>query len=321
MKVEQIYTKCLSQGSYYIESNNEVAIIDPIREIDTYIEKAKKNKSKIKYIFETHIHADFISGHLNLAKKTNAKIIYGPKSETKFEKTIAKDYQEFKIGNVTIVAIHTPGHTIESTTYLLRDTNGTDHAIFTGDTLFLGDVGRPDLSQNSDMDNRDLASMLYDSLRNKIMILNDDVVVYPGHGQGTSCGKDLSSETIGRLGDQKKTNYALRENMSKDQFVNEVLDGLLDPPKYFPSNVSINKEGYVESEDVLNKNLNAFNPSEVEKLIKKDFTILDVRSADEFAKSHIPGSIFIGLDGRFAPWVGEILEDVSNKIIAYCSYG
>ena len=321
MKVEQIYTKCLSQGSYYIESNNEVAIIDPIREIDTYIEKAKKNKSKIKYIFETHIHADFISGHLNLAKKTNAKIIYGPKSETKFEKTIAKDYQEFKIGNVTIVAIHTPGHTIESTTYLLRDTNGTDHAIFTGDTLFLGDVGRPDLSQNSDLDNRDLASMLYDSLRNKIMILNDDVVVYPGHGQGTSCGKDLSSETIGRLGDQKKTNYALRENMSKDQFVNEVLEGLLDPQKYFPSNVSINKEGYVESEDVLNKNLNAFKPSEVEKLINKDVTILDVRSADEFAKSHIPGSIFIGLDGRFAPWVGEILEDVSKKLLLIVPVG
>ena len=321
MKVEQIYTKCLSQGSYYIESNNEVAIIDPIREIDTYIERAKKNKSKIKYIFETHIHADFISGHLNLAKKTNAEIVYGPKSETKFDKTVAKDYQEFKVGDVTIVAIHTPGHTIESTTYLLRDTSGTDHAIFTGDTLFLGDVGRPDLSQNSDMDNRDLASMLYDSLRNKIMILNDDVVVYPGHGQGTSCGKDLSSETIGRLGDQKKTNYALRENMSKDQFVNEVLDGLLDPPKYFPSNVSINKEGYVESEDVLNKNLNAFKPSEVEKLINNDVTILDVRSADEFAKSHIPGSIFIGLDGRFAPWVGEILEDVSKKLLLIVPMG
>ena len=316
MKVEQIYTKCLSQGSYYIESNNEVAIIDPIREIDTYIEKAKKNKSKIKYIFETHIHADFISGHLNLAKKTNAKIIYGPKSETNFEKTIAKDYQEFKIGNVTIVAIHTPGHTIESTTYLLRDTNGTDHAIFTGDTLFLGDVGRPDLSQNSDMDNRDLASMLYDSLRNKIMILNDDVVVYPGHGQGTSCGKDLSSETIGKLGDQKKTNYALRENMTKEEFIGEVLNGLLEPPKYFPSNVNINKEGYDESEQIIDKNLNALEPNEIEKkLINEDIIILDVRGADEFANSHIPGSIFIGLDGRFAPWVGEILEDVFKQMI------
>jgi hydroxyacylglutathione hydrolase len=316
MKVEQIYTKCLSQGSYYIESNNEVAIIDPIREIDTYVEKAKNSGSKIKYIFETHIHADFISGHLNLAKKTGAEIIYGPKSETKFDKTTAKDYEEFKIGDITIVAIHTPGHTIESTTYLLKDTNDTDHAIFTGDTLFLGDVGRPDLSQSSDMGNKDLASMLYDSLRNKIMILNDDVIVYPGHGEGTSCGKDLSSETIGKLGDQKKTNYALRENMTKEEFIDEVLNDLLEPPKYFPSNVNINKEGYDESEQIIDKNLNALEPNEIEKkLINEDITILDVRGADEFANSHIPGSIFIGLDGRFAPWVGEILEDVSKQII------
>ena len=320
MKVEQIYTKCLSQGSYYIESDNEVAIIDPIREIDTYIEKAKKNKSKIKYIFETHIHADFISGHLNLAKKTNAEIIYGPKSETKFEKRIAKDYEEFKIGNVTIVAIHTPGHTIESTTYLLRDTNGTDHAIFTGDTLFLGDVGRPDLSQNSDMDNRDLASMLYDSLRNKIMILNDDVVVYPGHGQGTSCGKDLSSETIGRLGDQKKTNYALRDKMTKDEFVKEVLNGLLDPPKYFPSNVELNKNGYLESQIILKESLNAFDANKVEELIK-DIILLDVRNESDFSESHIPNSIFIGLDGRFAPWVGELLEDIEKPIILLAPEG
>ena len=267
MKVEQIYTKCLSQGSYYIESNNEVAIIDPIREIDTYVEKAKNSGSKIKYIFETHIHADFISGHLNLAKKTGAKIIYGPKSETKFDKTIAKDYEEFKIGDITIVAIHTPGHTIESTTYLLKDTNDNDHAIFTGDTLFLGDVGRPDLSQSSNMDNKDLASMLYDSLRNKIMTLNDDVIVYPGHGEGTSCGKNLSSETIGKLGDQKKTNYALRENMTKEEFIGEVLNGLLEPPKYFPSNVNINKEGYDESEQIIDKNLNALEPNEIEKKI------------------------------------------------------
>lgn len=320
MKVEQIYTKCLSQGSYYIESNNEVAIIDPIREIDTYIEKAKKNNSKIKYIFETHIHADFISGHLNLAKKTNAEIIYGPKSETKFDKTTAKDYEEFKIGNITIVAIHTPGHTIESTTYLLRDANGTDHAIFTGDTLFLGDVGRPDLSQNSDMNNRDLASMLYDSLRNKIMILNDDVVVYPGHGQGTSCGKDLSSETIGRLGDQKKTNYALRDKMTKEEFIKEVLHGLLDPPKYFPSNVELNKNGYLESQIILKESLNAFDANKVEELIK-DIILLDVRNENDFSESHIPGSIFIGLDGRFAPWVGELLEDIEKPIILLAPEG
>ena len=320
MKVEQIYTKCLSQGSYYIESNNEAAIIDPIREIDTYIEKAKKNKSKIKYIFETHIHADFISGHLNLAKKTNAEIIYGPKSETKFKKTIAKDYEEFKIGNVTIVAIHTPGHTIESTTYLLRDTNGADHAIFTGDTLFLGDVGRPDLSQNSDMNNKDLASMLYDSLRNKIMILNDDVIVYPGHGQGTSCGKDLSSETIGRLGDQKKTNYALRDKMTKEEFVKEVLNGLIDPPKYFPSNVELNKNGYQESQIILKESLNAFDANKVEELIK-DIILLDVRNENDFSESHIPNSIFIGLDGRFAPWVGELLEDIEKPIILLAPEG
>ena len=320
MKVDQIYTKCLSQGSYYIECNKEVAIIDPIREIETYIEKAKKSGAKIKYIFETHIHADFISGHLNLAKKTGAKIIYGPKSETTFNKTIASDYEKFKLGNSTIVAIHTPGHTIESTTYLLKDNNGKDHAIFTGDTLFLGDVGRPDLSQISDLDNKDLASMLYDSLRKKIMILNDDVVVYPGHGQGTSCGKDLSSETIGTLGDQKKTNYALRDKMTKEEFVKEVLDGLLDPPKYFPSNVELNKNGYQESQIILKKSLNAFDANKVEELIK-DLILLDVRNENDFSESHIPGSIFIGLDGRFAPWVGELLEDIKKPIILLAPEG
>ena len=320
MKVEQIYTKCLSQGSYYIECNKEVAIIDPIREVETYVEKAKKSGSKIKYIFETHIHADFISGHLNLAKKTDAKIIYGPKSETTFNKTIASDYEKFKLGNSIIVAIHTPGHTIESTTYLLKDTNGKDHAIFTGDTLFLGDVGRPDLSQISDLDNKDLASMLYDSLRNKIMILNDDVIVYPGHGQGTSCGKDLSSETIGTLGDQKKTNYALRDKMTKEEFVKEVLNGLLDPPKYFPSNVELNKNGYLESQIILKESLNALDANKVEELIK-EVILLDVRNENDFAESHIPGSIFIGLDGRFAPWVGELLEDIKKPIILLAPKG
>ena len=320
MKVEQIYTKCLSQGSYYIECNREVAIIDPIREIEAYVEKAKKSGSKIKYIFETHIHADFISGHINLAKKTGAEIIYGPKSETTFNKTIASDYEKFKLGNSTIVAIHTPGHTIESTTYLLKDTNEKDHAIFTGDTLFHGDVGRPDLSQISDLDNKDLASMLYDSLRNKIMILNDDVIVYPGHGQGTSCGKDLSSETIGTLGDQKKTNYALRDKMTKEEFVKEVLSGLLDPPKYFPSNVELNKSGYLESQTILKESLNALEANKVEELIK-DVIFLDVRNEYDFAESHIPGSIFIGLDGRFAPWVGELLEDIKKPIILLAPEG
>ena len=321
MKVEQIYTKCLSQGSYYIESNNEVAIIDPLREADIYISKAKTSNSKIKFIFETHIHADFISGHLNLAKKSGADIVYGPKTQTSFENIVAKDYQEFKIGDITIVAIHTPGHTIESTTYLLKDSSGKDHAIFTGDTLFLGDVGRPDLSQNSSMSNRDLASMLFDSLRNKIMTLSDDVIIYPGHGEGSSCGKDLSSETIGTLGDQKRTNYALRENMTKDEFIKEVLDGLLDPPKYFPDNVMLNKEGYDESDEIINRSFNSLTANEVDNMLKEKLTILDVRSVEDFSSSHIPGSIFIGLDGRFAPWVGEILEDVSKKLILIAPEG
>ena len=321
MKVEQIYTKCLSQGSYYIESNNEVAIIDPLREADIYISKAKASNSKIKYIFETHIHADFISGHLNLAKKSGAEIVYGPKTETNFENIIAKDYQEFKIGDITVVAIHTPGHTVESTTYLLKDSSGKDHAIFTGDTLFLGDVGRPDLSQNSVMSNRDLASMLFDSLRNKIMTLNDDVIIYPGHGEGSSCGKDLSSETIGTLGDQKKTNYALRENMTKDEFIREVLEGLLDPPKYFPDNVMLNKKGYDESDEIIDRSLKPLTAKEVDSRLKEKTTILDVRSVEDFSSSHIPGSIFIGLDGRFAPWVGEIFEDVSKKLILVAPKG
>ena len=321
MKVEQLYTKCLAEAAYYIESNGEVAIIDPLRETEPYIEMAKHDGAKIKYIFETHIHADFISGHLNLAKKSGAVIVYGPKAETSFENIVAKEFQEFKIGDITIVAIHTPGHTIESTTYLLKDSSGKDHAIFTGDTLFLGDVGRPDLSQNSSMSNRDLASMLFDSLRNKIMTLSDDVIVYPGHGEGSSCGKDLSSETIGKLGDQKRTNYALRENMTKDEFIREVLDGLLDPPKYFPDNVMLNKEGYDESDEIINRSFNSLTFKEVNNMIKEKITILDVRSVDDFSSSHIPGSIFIGLDGRFAPWVGEILEDVSKKLILIAPKG
>jgi len=316
MIVEQIYTSCLSQGSYYIESNDEVAIIDPIREIDSYLEKANKRGSKIKYIFETHLHADFISGHITLAKKTGADIVYGPNTETSFNKLSAKDGQEFKIGDLTIIALHTPGHTLESTTYLLKDETGNDHAIFTGDTLFIGDVGRPDLSQNAKVDTKHLAGLLYDSLRNKIMPLDDKVIIYPGHGEGSSCGKSLSSETVGTLGDQKKTNYALRENMTKSEFIDEVLEGLDLPPKYFPLNVSMNKNGYDDSKEVLEKNLNPLDPDEFEDLIeKRNAIILDVRHQDDFAKAHIPNSIFIGLDGRFAPWVGEILEDINTPIL------
>ena len=316
MIVEQIYTSCLSQGSYYIESNNEVAIIDPIREIDSYLEKSNKRGSKIKYIFETHLHADFISGHITLAKKTGADIVYGPNAETSFNKLSAKDGQEFKIGDLTIIALHTPGHSLESTTYLLKDETGNDHAIFTGDTLFLGDVGRPDLSQNTKVDTKLLAGLLYDSLRNKIMPLDDEIIIYPGHGEGSSCGKTLSSETIGTLGNQKKTNYALRENMTKSEFINEVLDGLDIPPKYFPFNVSMNKNGYDDSKEVLQKNLNPLDPDKFEDLIsKRDVIVLDVRHQDDFAKAHIPNSIFIGLEGRFAPWVGEILEDINTPIL------
>ena len=316
MIVEQIYTSCLSQGSYYIESNDEVAIIDPIREIDSYLEKANKRGSKIKYIFETHLHADFISGHITLAKKTGADIVYGPNTETSFNKLSAKDGQEFKIGDLTIIALHTPGHTLESTTYLLKDETGNDHAIFTGDTLFIGDVGRPDLSQNTKVDTKLLAGLLYDSLRNKIMTLDDEIIIYPGHGEGSSCGKNLSSETIGTLGNQKKTNYALRENMTKSEFIDEVLDGLDKPPKYFPFNVSMNKNGYDDSKEVLQKNLNPLDPDKFEDLISKRYVIvLDVRHQDDFAKAHIPNSIFIGLDGRFAPWVGEILEDINTPIL------
>ena len=316
MIVEQIYTSCLSQGSYYIESNDEVAIIDPLREIDSYLEKANKRGSKIKYIFETHLHADFISGHITLAKKTGADIVYGPNTETSFNKLSAKDGQEFKIGDLTIIALHTPGHTLESTTYLLKDETGNDHAIFTGDTLFIGDVGRPDLSQNTNVDTKLLAGLLYDSLRNKIMTLDDEIIIYPGHGEGSSCGKNLSSETIGTLGNQKKTNYALRENMTKSEFIDEVLDGLDKPPKYFPFNVSMNKNGYDDSKEVLQKNLNPLDPDKFEDLIsKRDVIVLDVRHQDDFAKAHIPNSIFIGLDGRFAPWVGEILEDINTPIL------
>ncbi len=316
MIVEQIYTSCLSQGSYYIESNDEVAIIDPIREIDSYLEKANKRGSKIKYIFETHLHADFISGHITLAKKTGADIVYGPNTETSFNKLSAKDGQEFKIGDLTIIALHTPGHTLESTTYLLKDETGNDYAIFTGDTLFIGDVGRPDLSQNTDVDTKLFAGLLYDSLRNKIMTLDDEIIIYPGHGEGSSCGKSLSSETVGTLGNQKKTNYALRENMTKSEFIDEVLEGLDLPPKYFPFNVSMNKNGYDDSKEVLQKNLNPLDPDEFEDLISKRYVIvLDVRHQDDFAKAHIPNSIFIGLDGRFAPWVGEILEDINTPIL------
>ena len=316
MIIEQIYTGCLAQGAYYIESNGEVAIIDPLREVQDYLDRAAKKNAKIKYIFETHFHADFVSGHVTLAEKTGGKIVFGPNAKTKFDSHIAKDGEVFKLGNITITVLHTPGHTMESTTYLLKDENGKDHAIFTGDTLFLGDVGRPDLAQKSDVTQDDLAAILFDSLRNKIMTLADDVVVYPAHGAGSACGKNLSKETIGTLGEQKATNYALRLDMTKEEFVKEVTAGLLPPPAYFPLNVMLNKEGYQSIDDVIETGTRALSVKDFELIANEtDALILDVRHQSKFIKGFIPQSIFIGLGGTFAPWVGALVKDIKQPIL------
>ena len=317
MIIEQIYTGCLSQGTYYIESNGEAAIIDPLREVGSYIDKAKKNKATIKYIFETHFHADFVSGHVTLAKETGATIVYGPLAKTGFDSLIAKDQQEFKIGELTLTVLHTPGHTMESTTYLLSDVSKKDIAIFSGDTLFLGDVGRPDLAQKAaDMTQEDLAGILYDSLRKKIMPLADDLLVYPAHGAGSACGKNLSKETVGTLGEQKRTNYALRADMTKAEFIKEVTDGLLPPPQYFPLNVKMNKEGYEDIESVIESGTRPLSPEAFEIAANETGAIiLDVRHQDDFAKGHIPQSIFIGIDGGFAPWVGAMIGNVDQAIL------
>ncbi|MDG2491495.1 MAG: MBL fold metallo-hydrolase [Flavobacteriaceae bacterium] len=323
MKIEQIYTGCLAQGAYYIESNGEVAIIDPLREIEPYLKKAEKNDSKIKYIFETHFHADFVSGHVTLSKKTGAPIIYGPTAKTTFDSIIAHDGQKFKLGSVTIIALHTPGHTQESTTYLLKDEAGKDNAIFSGDTLFLGDVGRPDLAQKAaDMTQDQLAAMLFNSLRTKIMPLADEVIVYPAHGAGSACGKNLSKETIGTIGGQKKTNYALREDMTEAEFIKEVTHGLLPPPQYFPLNVKLNKEGYEDFEAVLKRGAQEFDVTAFEQHAKNsEAIILDVRNQKDFAAGHIPGSIFIGIDGGFAPWVGALIGDIQQPILLVTPVG
>ncbi|NYJ26647.1 MULTISPECIES: MBL fold metallo-hydrolase [Flavobacteriaceae] len=317
MKIEQIYTGCLAQGAYYIESNGEAAIIDPLREVDPYIKTAKENGAKIKYIFETHFHADFVSGHLTLSKETGAPIVYGPTAEPSFDAIIAEDGQEFQLGNITIVALHTPGHTMESTTFLLRDEHGKDHAIFSGDTLFLGDVGRPDLAQKAaHMTQEELAGTLFDSLRTKIMPLADDVIVYPAHGAGSACGKNMMKETVDTLGNQKKMNYALRADMTRDEFIKEVTDGLLPPPQYFPLNVKMNKEGYEDIDKILERGTQALTPEAFEVAANETGAIvLDVRHQDDFAKGHVPRSIFIGLDGSFAPWVGALVADVKQPIL------
>lgn len=321
MKVEQIYTGCLAQGAYYIESNGEVAIIDPLREVGPYIAKAERNGAKIKYVLETHFHADFVSGHLDLANKTGAKIVYGPNANPSFEAHIAKDGEELTLGNIKFKVLHTPGHTMESTCYLLSDENGRNHSIFTGDTLFIGDVGRPDLAQKGDLTMEALAGYLFDSLRNKIMPLADDLIVYPAHGAGSACGKNMSKETFDTLGHQKQTNYAL-QNQSKEQFIKAVTDGLLPPPNYFPQNVARNKFGYESIDKVLHQGLQALNPTEFELIAEaEEALLLDTRNPEVFAKGFIPNAINIGLSGQFAPWVGALILDLKQPILLITEEG
>ncbi len=316
MKIEQIYTGCLAQGAYFIVSNGEAAVIDPLRETDSYVQKAEKTGAKIKYVFETHFHADFVSGHIDLAEKTGAEIVYGPGAKTGFKSHTATDGEEFVIGDVIIRVLHTPGHTLESTCYLLSDENGKPAALFSGDTLFIGDVGRPDLAQKGDLTMEDLAGMLYDSLRTKIMTLPDDIVVYPAHGAGSACGKNMSKETSDTLGNQKLFNYALRSDMTKEEFIKEVTDGLPEPPQYFPENVKMNQQGYESFENVLERGDQALSPDAFEA--KANLTgalILDTRSAASFAKGFIPNSINIGIDGSFAPWVGALIPDLKQNLL------
>ena len=322
MKIEQIYTGCLAQGAYYITSNGEAAIIDPLRETQPYMERLAKDDLKLKYIFETHFHADFVSGHVDLSKKTDAKIVYGPNAVCEFEAISAKDNEEFKIGNITIKVLHTPGHTMESTTYLLIDENGKDHCIFSGDTLFLGDVGRPDLAQKAaSMTMEDLAGLLYESLNSKIMPLADDVIVYPAHGAGSACGKNMMKETVDTLGNQKKMNYALNQP-NKEAFVTAVLDGLTPPPSYFGMNVAMNKKGYDTFENVLNNGMRALEASAFEAAAEEtNALILDTRSAAEFCKAYVPQSINIGINGDFAPWVGAMIADVKTPILLVTDAG
>ena len=323
MKIEQIYTGCLAQGAYYITSNGEAAIIDPLREVQPYLDRAAKDGVKIKYIFETHFHADFVSGHLDLSKKTGAAIIYGPTAAPEFDCIVATDGQLFEIGDLKIKVLHTPGHTMESTTYLLQDAQGKDHAIFSGDTLFIGDVGRPDLAQKAaSMTQEQLAATLFHSLRNKIMTLADDVIVYPAHGAGSACGKNMSKETVSTIGEQKANNYALRADMTEQEFVKEVTDGLLPPPGYFGMNVAMNKKGYESFESVLNNGMRALSPEAFEAAAEESGAlILDTRAASEFYLGYVPQSINIGLNGDFAPWVGAMIVDVKQPILLVADLG
>jgi hydroxyacylglutathione hydrolase len=322
MKIEQLYTGCLAEAAYYIESNGEAAIIDPLRESEPYLKLANESKAKVKYIFETHFHADFVSGHIDLARKTGAKMVFGPTANPNYDVIIAEDEQVFEIGDVKIKVLHTPGHTMESVTYLLIDEKGNDHAIFTGDTLFLGDVGRPDLAIKSDLTKEDLAALLYKSLRERIMPLSDSLIVYPAHGAGSSCGKNMSSETVDTLGNQKRTNYALRADMTQEEFVKEVLTDILPPPQYFPLNAMMNKNGYESFDDVMHRGDRALNVEEFKELMENDdYIVLDTRHESEYGKGHIPGSWFIGLDGNFAMWVGVVIRDIKQKILLVTQEG
>ena len=323
MNIEQIYTGCLAQGAYYITSNGEAAIIDPLREVEPYLERAKKDNVKIKYIFETHFHADFVLGHVDLAKATGATIVFGPNAKTTYDAHIAADGEELKLGDVTFKILHTPGHTMESTCFLLKDENGKDHSLFSGDTLFIGDVGRPDLAQKAaSMTQEELAATLFHSLRDKVMTLADDVVVYPAHGAGSSCGKNMSKETVSTIGEQKQMNYALRSNMTEAEFVTEVTDGLLPPPGYFGMNVMMNKTGYENITDVMERSLQALTPEGFEAAANETgAVVLDTRNAKIFSEGFIPNSINIGLDGQFAPWVGAMLPDVNQELLLVTEIG
>ncbi|REA58508.1 MBL fold metallo-hydrolase [Dyadobacter luteus] len=322
MKIEQIYTGCLAQGAYFIVSNGEAAVIDPLREVQPYIQKAEKTGAKIKFVFETHFHADFVSGHIDLAEKTGAEIVYGPGAQTGFKAHIAEDGEVFRVGDITIKALHTPGHTLESTSYLLFDETEKPVALFSGDTLFIGDVGRPDLAQKGDLTMSDLAGMLYDSLRTKIMTLPNDVIVYPAHGAGSACGKNMSKETSDTLGKQKLFNYALRADMTKEEFVKEVTDGLTEPPQYFPENVRMNRDGYESIDDVIERGDQALSPEAFEaKANQTGALVLDTRKASAFANSFIPNSINIGIDGGFAPWVGALVPDLKQQLLIVADPG
>jgi hydroxyacylglutathione hydrolase len=323
MQIEQIYTGCLAQGAYYITSNGEAAIIDPLREIQPYLDRLERDQVQLKYIFETHFHADFVSGHVDLSRETGAPIVYGPNAKCEFECISANDGQEFTIGNIKIKALHTPGHTMESTTFLLIDENGKDHAIFSGDTLFIGDVGRPDLAQKAaSMTQEELAGTLFHSLRTKIMTLADDVIVYPAHGAGSACGKNMSKETVSTIGNQKATNYALRADMTEAEFITEVTDGLLPPPAYFGMNVAMNKKGYESFENVLHLGMRALSATEFEVAAEETGAlILDTRKNADFTKGFIPQSVNIGINGDFAPWVGALIANVKQPIIIVSEVG